>query len=144
MPPPAAIIDVFAIWERGMPTNQPWDNAPHNSRGQGGYYPQPSNLYGNQRYQPPPANFYADGAYRSYVPPLTPHQRLGDSGSFGWAVLGFFLPPAGLICAIAFHRTRPRSARMARNGVLLNILAWFLMGALYLGLWFWVAWSLSS
>jgi len=39
--------------------------------------------------------------------------NLNDSGSFGWAVLGFFIPLAGLILFFVWKNDRPKSAKMA-------------------------------
>lgn len=44
-----------------------------------------------------------------------------DSGSFGWAVLGFFVPVVGLILWLVWMRTRPRSATMSRNGFIVGL-----------------------
>lgn len=44
-----------------------------------------------------------------------------DSGSFGWAVLGFFIPVVGLILWLTWMHTRPRSAKMSRNGFIAGL-----------------------
>lgn len=46
------------------------------------------------------------------------HERLraaspADAGSFGWAVLGFFIPLVGLILWMIWKNDRPRDAGMA-------------------------------
>ena len=45
----------------------------------------------------------------------------GDTGSFGWAVLGFFVPVVGLILWLVWMRTRPRNAKMSRNGFIIGL-----------------------
>jgi len=49
--------------------------------------------------------------------------NLNDSGSFGWAVLGFFIPLAGLILFFVWKNDRPKSAKMALIGFLVSIAA---------------------
>jgi len=46
-----------------------------------------------------------------------------DTGSFGWAVLGFFVPLAGLILWIVWKTERPLSAKKAGIGALVSVLA---------------------
>lgn len=56
-----------------------------------------------------------------------------DSGSFGWAVLGFFIPIVGLVLWLVWMNEKPKSAKMAGMGalvsvaaaVVLNVLAFF-------------------
>ncbi|MDR1266102.1 MAG: hypothetical protein LBK42_11230 [Propionibacteriaceae bacterium] len=45
-----------------------------------------------------------------------------DSGSFGWAVLGFFIPLAGLILWLVWQRERPLDSRQARNGFIAGLI----------------------
>ncbi len=45
---------------------------------------------------------------------------LADSGSFGWAVLGFFLPLVGLILYLVWRNTKPQSAKKAGIGALVG------------------------
>ena len=45
-----------------------------------------------------------------------------DSGSFGWAVLGFFVPLVGLILWIVWMNDRPKSAKMAGLGALASVI----------------------
>lgn len=54
-----------------------------------------------------------------------------DSGSFGWAILGFMIPIVGLILWLAWNSDRPQSAKMAGLGalvsVVLGIVIWIFM-----------------
>ena len=45
-----------------------------------------------------------------------------DSGSFGWAVLGFFVPLVGLILWIVWMNDRPKSAKMSGLGALASVI----------------------
>lgn len=60
--------------------------------------------------------------------------RSVDSGSFGWAVLGFFIPIVGLILYLVWRSEKPRSARQAGRGalvsVILNVILIILVAAL--------------
>lgn len=44
-----------------------------------------------------------------------------DSGSFGWAVLGFFIPLCGFILYLVWVDTKPKCAKNAGIGALVNI-----------------------
>lgn len=62
-------------------------------------------------------------------------QQSNDSGSFGWAVLGFFIPLVGLILWLVWKDTKPKSAKMAGIGALVGVgicLLWWLVGMLML------------
>lgn len=45
-----------------------------------------------------------------------------DNGSFGWAVLGFFVPIAGLILYLVWRTEKPLSARRAGIGALVSVI----------------------
>lgn len=45
-----------------------------------------------------------------------------DNGSFGWAVLGFFIPIAGLILYLVWRTEKPLSARRAGMGALVSVI----------------------
>lgn len=44
-----------------------------------------------------------------------------DTGSFGWAVLGFFIPIAGLVLWLVWKNTKPRTASQCRNGFIAGL-----------------------
>ena len=54
-----------------------------------------------------------------------------DSGSFGWAVLGFFIPIVGLILWLVWKDEKPRSAARAGKGalwsVIIEVVLWLLL-----------------
>lgn len=43
-----------------------------------------------------------------------------DSGSFAWAVLGFFFPVVGLVLYLVWQCEKPRNALMAGKGALVS------------------------
>ncbi len=55
--------------------------------------------------------------YQPY-PPAKPY----DNGSFGWAVLGFFVPLVGLILFLLWKDDKPRSAKRAGLGALVGFI----------------------
>ena len=52
-------------------------------------------------------------------PPADPN----DTGSVGWAILGFLVPLVGLILFLVWMNTRPKSGKMAGIGALVNVIA---------------------
>ncbi|MEE1295276.1 MAG: hypothetical protein UHD09_00115 [Bifidobacterium sp.] len=74
--------------------------------------------YGQQPYGQQP-NMYPQQPYQGY-PPRQPYTNPNDSGSFGWAVLGFLIPLVGLILFLVWHRTKPKCAKMAGIGALVG------------------------
>lgn len=55
-----------------------------------------------------------------------------DNGSFGWAVLGFFLPIVGLILYLVWKTEKPLSARRAGMGALVSVI----VGVVITVIWF--------
>lgn len=51
---------------------------------------------------------------------VVPQPTVQDNGSFGWAVLGFFIPIAGLILYLVWRTEKPLSARRAGIGALVS------------------------
>jgi|CZCB01.1.fsa_nt_gi hypothetical protein len=51
-----------------------------------------------------------------------PQASAQDSGSFGWAVLGFFIPIIGLILYLVWNKERPKDAGMAGKGALASVI----------------------
>ena len=45
-----------------------------------------------------------------------------DSGSIGWAILGFLVPIGGLILWIVWMNDRPKSSKMAGLGALVSVI----------------------
>ena len=63
--------------------------------------------------EPAPAPQYTE-------PAPAPAQKSGSS--FGWAVLGFFIPLAGLILFLVWGQTRPEDAKAAGKGALISVI----------------------
>lgn len=70
-----------------------------------------------------------------YVP-----EPVADSGSFGWAILGFFIPLVGLILWLVWKDEKPKCAKMAGVGALVSVVISILcaivmtvFGGLFLG-----------
>ena len=51
-----------------------------------------------------------------------PQAEVVDSGSIGWAILGFFIPIVGLVLFLVWKNTKPQSAKMAGMGALISVL----------------------
>lgn len=63
----------------------------------------------------------------THVTIVVDHERLraaspADAGSFGWAVLGFFIPLVGLILWMIWKNDRPGDAGMAGKGALVSMI----------------------
>ncbi|MDQ7993842.1 MAG: hypothetical protein AAGC63_05340 [Propionicimonas sp.] len=63
----------------------------------------------------------------STTPPTTPR----DSGNFGWAVLGFFIPLVGLILWLVWRSDRPGDARQSRNGFIAGVVVSVVFSIIY-------------
>ena len=79
-------------------------------------YQQPSYQqqgYQQQGYQQPYGQ--AQPVYADTTAPVT------DSGSIGWAILGFFIPIVGLVLFLVWKNTKPKCAKMAGIGALVGV-----------------------
>lgn len=72
--------------------------------------------------------------------PVMPSQN--DSGSFGWAVLGFFIPIVGLVLYLVWRDQKPLSAKKAGIGALVSVITgivlyvlWAVVMFVFLGSW---------
>lgn len=54
--------------------------------------------------------------------PVQPAPNPQDTGSFGWAVLGFFVPLVGLILYLVWKNEKPLTARRAGKGALISVI----------------------
>ena len=45
-----------------------------------------------------------------------------EGTTFGWGILGFFIPIAGLVLFIAWHNEKPKSAKSAGIGALIRVI----------------------
>lgn len=55
-----------------------------------------------------------------------------DSGSIGWAILGFFIPLAGLILFLVWKDSKPRCAKKAGVGALVAVLVSIVASIVYM------------
>lgn len=62
-------------------------------------------------------------------PPPPPAQN--DTGSFGWAVLGFFIPIVGLILWLVWKDTRPKDSIQSRNGFIAGLIVGVIFSIIY-------------
>lgn len=54
-----------------------------------------------------------------------------DTGGFGWGLLGFCIPVAGLILFIVWNTEKPNNARAAGTGALISVILSFIFGLLF-------------
>lgn len=73
--------------------------------------------YQQPQYQQPQYAQYQYGQ-QPYVNP-----QPADTGSFGWAVLGFFFPIVGLILFLVWKSEKPVSAKQAGMGALASVIS---------------------
>jgi hypothetical protein len=62
---------------------------------------------------------------------MAPSQTAAQ-GSFGWAVLGFFVPVAGLVLWLVWKDDRPGDSRRARNGFIASLIVGAVFAILYI------------
>lgn len=99
------------------------------------------NGYPQQQPQPyPPQPAYPQAVPAGYAnqpyPPVQPYgpayPNPADTGSMGWAVLGFFVPVAGLILWLVWKDQRPLDAAKAGKGALAACIVWAVLVILYI------------
>lgn len=96
------------------------------------YNPQqyPNTEQNRQQYQQPQ---YGQTQQQTYQQPQYAQYQYGqqpyvnpqpaDTGSFGWAVLGFFFPIVGLILFLVWKSEKPVSAKQAGMGALASVIS---------------------
>ena len=91
-------------------------------------YQQPAADAYQQTYQQQPnqQGAYDQAAYQQPVYQATPQPypqsyQETDSGSFGWAVLGFFFPIVGLILFLVWKQSKPKCAKVAGIGAVVGV-----------------------
>ena len=123
--------------------NFPPQQYPNPSQSQRAQYAQPrQQVYQQPQYTQPQANPYATGQQYAQTPqygqpqyqqPQYAQYQYGqrpyvnpqpaDTGSFGWAVLGFFFPIVGLILFLVWKSEKPVSAKQAGMGALASVIS---------------------
>lgn len=81
-----------------------------------------------------PVTSYQQQPYQQAAYQQQPYQQVpaaADTGSAGWAVLGFFFPIVGLILYLVWNTTRPRDAKQAGKGALIGVIVEVALGLLY-------------
>lgn len=73
-------------------------------------------------YQVPPTQQRETPQVQYVVQQAPAKPPVEDSGSFGWAVLGFFIPLVGFILWLVWKDEKPQSAKMSGIGALVGIL----------------------
>lgn len=114
------------------PPNYGQDNPNYGQENQ--YNSSGSDAYGSQsqQYQAgQPSPYGQPGQYQQ-----TSQYQQGpnpvDTGSIGWAVLGFFIPIVGLVLWLVWKDQRPNDSRMSRNGFLASLI----VGVVLMIIWF--------
>ncbi len=98
-------------------------------------YQQPSCGQPNQQYQQPgQQNQQPAQHYPQHPQAVVQGQPVTDSGSIGWAVLGFFIPLVGLILFLVWRTTKPNCAKMAGIGALVGFCLGLLLNFSTIGL----------
>lgn len=76
----------------------------------------------------------------AYTPPQDTYRQAqyapvnnGDTGSFGWALLGFFIPLVGLILYLVWKDTKPRNASSAGKGALVSVIVGVILYIIFAG-----------
>lgn len=120
------------------PNYNPQPYPPQNQQPQYGQ----QQAYEQSQYAQPQSNPYADSQqyaqtpqygqsqymqpqYQQYQHGQQPYmgQQPADTGSFGWAVLGFFFPIVGLILFLVWKSEKPVSAKQAGMGALASVIS---------------------
>ncbi len=76
----------------------------------------------------PQENIYDKSRY-SFEPDyhnIQPEKPI-DTGSFGWAILGFFFPLVGFILFLIWRKDKPTSAKHAGIGTLIGFILWIIL-----------------
>ena len=74
---------------------------------------------------------YAPPPQQSYPPPYEPRTNPDDRPSFGWGLLGFFIPLAGLILYLVWRTDYPRRAKSVGKGALVSVILYAVIVVLY-------------
>ena len=81
-----------------------------------------------RQYTPPPQQNYPP----PYPPPQEPRTNPDDRSSFGWGLLGFFIPLAGLILYLVWRTEYPLRAKSVGKGALVSVILYAVLVVLYI------------
>ncbi len=70
------------------------------------------------------------------------YYQSNDSGGFLWALLGFFVPLAGLILYLVWKDEKPRTSKAAGIGALVSVIAGIVFFILYIVIVFFITGAL--
>lgn len=88
---------------------------------------QPQPVVQPPMYSQQPNQQFSQNQQPSYQIQNVPIQNPDDSGSFGWAILGFCIPLVGLILFLVWHDTKPKCAKKAGIGALVSVIVGLLL-----------------
>ncbi len=71
------------------------------------------------------------GSRQNNVQQVYRQPAVDDSGSIGWAILGFLIPLIGLILWLVWMDNRPKCSKMAGLGALASVIAGILFWVLF-------------
>ncbi|MCD7929432.1 MAG: zinc ribbon domain-containing protein [Clostridiales bacterium] len=54
----------------------------------------------------------------------TATERISDTGSILWGILGFFFPVVGLVVYLAWRNAKPNNAQTCALGAVLGVIVW--------------------
>lgn len=95
------------------------------------YQQQPAAVPPQMGQQPPYGQPFPQAPMQNYQNQGMPGVNPGDTGSFGWAVLGFFIPIAGLILWLVWKNTKPQTAIQCRNGFIAGVVVWLALNIIF-------------
>ena len=81
---------------------------------------------------------------QQYAPQGYQQPNPTDTGSFGWAVLGFFIPLVGLILFLVWKNEKPLSAKKAGMGALVSVILTVALYVIFIVIGIFVAMSSAS
>ena len=62
---------------------------------------------------------------------VVPSSSVSDEGGFGWGLLGFCVPVAGLVLYLVWMNDKPNSAKAAGKGALISVIISFILAIIY-------------
>ncbi len=63
-----------------------------------------------------------------------------DTDNRLWGLLGFFLPPAGIVLFLVWRYEKPKDARHALRGGIAGLVFWVVIRVAVGIIWWWVLW----
>ncbi len=68
------------------------------------------------------------------------HMTNQDTDNRLWGLLGFFLPPAGIVLFLVWRYEKPKDARHALRGGIAGLVFWVVIRVAVGIIWWWVLW----